>query len=177
MSGTTDTNWRSFTAADNGKTITRYSWVNPINGKGYDDIYKASNVTDLKAEGLEIADGREDSIDCVRGARYAWFDCLVHGSITIKGAIEGWRLEHCVIAGTIEVGQYDDYWKPGRAPTKGGWIINCRSPDGKPLRLKLWDADMPVVCDSNVQITRVPKWIWLPYFMYRYLTNPKANRS
>jgi hypothetical protein len=38
----------------------------------------------------------------------------------------------------------------------------------------VWDAEMPVVQNTNVKITKIPKWVWLPYFLFRRLTNPKA---
>jgi len=40
--------------------------------------------------------------------------------------------------------------------------------------VKLWDAEMPRIENTSVKITRIPKWVWLPYFIFRRLTNPKA---
>jgi hypothetical protein len=121
-----------------------------------------------------IPSSREDSIDCVRGNAYSFKSCAIEGSVTVKGAIDGLRLYNCVISGTVELGQYDNYWTKGRAPTRNVSLINCCSPDGEPIRVKLWDAEMPVVQNTNVKIVKIPKWIWLPYFLFRRLTNPKA---
>jgi hypothetical protein len=175
MSGTKDVNWRSYVGPqDNGRTITSEDWQAPSNPKEYDDLFKCSNVDGLTARGLTIPASREDSIDCVRGNGYSFQSCTIEGSVTIKGAIDGVKIYNCVISGTVELGQYDNYWKFGRAPTKGALLHSCCSPDDKPIRVKVWDADMPYVVSTNVKITRIPKWIWLPYFLFRRLTNPKA---
>ena len=175
MAGTSDTNWRSYVGPqDNGKLVTSEDWQAPSNPKEYDDLFKCSNVNGLVARGLTIPASREDSIDCVRGSNYLIQSCTIQGSTTVKGAIEGFELNNCVISGTVELGQYDNYWTRGRAPTRNVSLINCCSPDGEPIRVKLWDAEMPFVQNTNVAFTKIPKFIWLPYFLFRRLTNPKA---
>jgi hypothetical protein len=175
MAGTSDTNWRSFVGPqDNGKVVTSEDWQAPSDPKQWDDLFKCSNVSNLTAIGLTIPSSREDSIDCVRGSGYSFKSCAIQGSVTVKGAIDGLRLYNCVISGTVELGQYDNYWTKGRAPTRNVSLLNCCSPDGKPIRVKLWDADAPLVQNTNVAYTKIPKWIWLPYFIFRRLTNPKA---
>jgi hypothetical protein len=175
MSGTKDVNWRSYVGpADNGKVVTSEDWKAPSDPKQWDDLFKCSNVDNLTAIGLTIPASREDSIDCVRGSGYSFKSCVIQGSVTVKGAIDGLKLYNCVISGTVELGQYDNYWTKGRAPTRNVSLLNCCSPDGEPIRVKLWDADAPLVQNTNVKITKIPKWIWLPYFLFRRLTNPKA---
>ena len=175
MAGTSDTNWRSYVGpADNGKLVTSEDWQAPNNPREWDDLFKCSNVSNLTATGLVIPASREDSIDCVRGNAYSFQSCVIEGSVTVKGAIDGLKLYNCVVSGTVELGQYDNYWSKGRAPTRNVSLLNCCSPDGEPIRVKLWDAEMPLVQNTNVKITKIPKWIWLPYFIFRSLTNPKA---
>jgi hypothetical protein len=175
MSGTSDVNWKSYVGPqDNERRITSEDWQAPSNPRDYDDLFKCSNVNGLVARGLTIPASREDSIDCVRGSFYSFQACTIEGSVTAKGAIDGLVLCNCVVSGTIELGQYDNYWVKGRAPTQNVYLINCCSPDGSPIRVKLWDAKTPHIIGTNVQITRIPKWIWLPYFIFRRLTNPKA---
>ena len=174
MSGTSDTNWRSYGPIDDGTTVDGASWQAPLNPLDYDDLVKASNCTGLVISGLTIPASREDSIDCVRGNGYTVQNCTVGGSITVKGAINGFTLYGSCVSGTIELGQYDNYWKPGRAPTQNVSILDTTSPDGSPIRVKVWDAEVPFVQNSNVKITKIPKWIWWPYFFFRRLTNPKA---
>jgi hypothetical protein len=175
MSGTADTNWRSYGGPqDNGLTVDAGEWQAPLDPENYDDLVKCSNCTGLTISGLTIPASREDSIDCVRGSNYTVQNCTVHGSVTIKGAINGLTLYGSVVSGTIELGQYDNYWEPGRAPTQNVSILDCTSPDGSPIRVKLWDAEMPFIESTNVKVTKIPKWVWLPYFLFRRLTNPKA---
>ena len=175
MAGTSDTNWRSYVGpADNGRTVTSEDWQPPSDPKKWDDLFKCSNLSNLTATGLVIPASREDSIDCVRGNAYSFQSCVIEGSVTVKGSIDGLKLYNCVISGTVELGQYDNYWTKGRAPTRNVSLLNCCSPDGEPIRVKLWDAEMPVVQNTNVKVTKIPKWIWLPYFLFRRLTNPKA---
>ena len=175
MDGTSDVNWRSFVGPqDNGKLVTSEDWQAPSNPREWDDLFKCSNVSNLTARGLTIPASREDSIDCVRGSNYQIQSCTIQGSVTIKGAIEGFELNNCVISGTVELGQYDNYWVKGRAPTRNVRLVNCCSPDGSPVRIKIWDAELSLIEGTSVQVTRIPKWIWLPYFIFRRLTNPKA---
>jgi hypothetical protein len=175
VSGTSDVNWRSYVGPqDNGKLITSEDWQAPVNPRDYDDLFKCSNVDGLTVRGLTIPASREDSVDCVRGNAYSFQSCTFQGSITVKGGIDGYELVNCVISGTVEYGQYDNYWKWGRKPTRSLPMTACCSPDGSPVRVKLWDAEMPRIEGTNVKITRIPKWIWLPYFIFRRLTNPKA---
>ena len=175
MAGTSDTNWRSYVGPqDNGKLVTSEDWQAPSNPKEYDDLFKCSNVEGLTARGLTIPASREDSIDCVRGSNYLIRSCTIQGSVTVKGAIDRFELNNCVISGTVELGQYDNYWTRGRAPTRNVRLVNCYSPDGSPIRVKLWDAEMPFVQNTNVAFTKIPKFIWLPYFLFRRLTNPKS---
>ena len=174
MSGTADVNWRSYGPIDDGTTVDAASWQAPLDPENWDDLVKCSNVDGLTARGLTIPASREDSIDCVRGSNYLIESCTIQGSVTVKGAIEGFELNNCVISGTVELGQYDNYWFKGRAPTRYVRLVNCCSPDGSPIRVKLWDAEIALIAGTSVQVTRIPKWIWLPYFLFRRLTNPKA---
>ena len=174
MSGTTDVNWRSYGPVDDGTTVDAANWQAPLDPENWDDLVKCSNCTGLTISGLTIPASREDSIDCVRGSNYLIQSCTIRGSVTVKGAIEGFELNNCVISGTVELGQYDNYWFKGRAPTRYVRLVNCCSPDGSPIRVKLWDAEIALIAGTSVKITRIPKWIWWPYFLFRRLTNPKA---
>ena len=174
MSGTADVNWRSYGPLDDETTVDAANWQAPLDPENWDDLVKCSNCTGLVISGLTIPASREDSIDCVRGGNYTVQNCEVGGSVTVKGAINGFTLYGSVISGTIELGQYDNYWAPGRAPTQNVSILDCTSPDGSPIRVKVWDADVPFCQNSNVKIIKIPKWVWWPYFLFRRLTNPKA---
>jgi len=170
-----DRNWRSYVGPkDNGRIIRSDEWDNPPDPKNWDDLFKCSNVHALTAYGLTIPAAREDSFDAVRGSSYEIYNCSFAGNVTIKGAIDGARFKSCAIGGMMELGQYDNYWKPGRAPTSGVEIINCISFSDKPITVRCWDAKAPTITNSRVKLQRVPWIIWFPYFLFRRLTNPRA---
>lgn len=173
MSGTTDTNWLSW-VGERGLTIGRDTPL-PIQPLQFDDILKFSHCDDMTIQDFTGEGGREDFIDAVRGSNYTIRRCRIRpnsNGITIKGSIDGWNVEDTVIApfGTqqIDVGQFDNYWRPGRAPTRNGFITRCSTGTQALMRVRLWDATVPVVRDSNVQIIRIPKAIWFPYFVTQF---------
>lgn len=174
MSGTTDNNWRSY-YGDNPDTS---GFTNPENPKDYDDIMKFSNCTNVTVGGTTVSAGRENCVDAVRGSNYLFTDCILAdgagvSTVTLKGSIDGWQFNNCVIGHgketDIEVGQFDNYWYVGRAPTRNGTIENCVSNDGSPIKITCWDADKPTIVNSNVKIVKVPWIIWFPYFCFRYV--------
>jgi hypothetical protein len=156
-----DTNWQSY-YGDNPDTS---GFVNPPNPQDYDDIMKFSDCTNAVINGRYVVAGRENCVDAVRGANYEWRACsLASGAgvsaVTIKGAIDGWRFIGCTIGRgkqtDIELGQFDNYWTPGRKPTRNGLIKACVSEDGSPIRVTCWNADKPEVVGSNVKIRPNP---------------------
>lgn len=174
-----DTNWQSY-YGDNPDTS---GFVNPPNPQDFDDIMKFSDCTNVVVTGKEIAAGSENCVDAVRGSNYRWNACSFASgagvaTFTIKGAIDAWEIASSLIGRgkqtEIELGQFDNYWKPGRKPTRGGVISNCRTTDGRPIRVTCWDAKPPRVFGCDVEIRRVPWIIWFPYFLLRFLTIRKG---
>jgi hypothetical protein len=39
--------------------------------------------------------------------------------------------------------------------------------DDSPVKIRVWDADLPTIVNSNVKITKVPKIVWIWYFVVR----------
>ena len=174
-----DTNWQSY-YGDNPDTS---GFVNPPNPQDFDDIMKFSDCTNAVIDGRYVAAGRENCVDAVRGSNYLWDKCTLDdgagvSTFTIKGSIDGWKIRDSIIGHgkqtDIELGQFDDYWKPGRAPTRNGLIENCESSDFSSIRVTCWNADKPRIEGSNVKIRRVPWIVWFPYFCFRYLTIRKG---
>ena len=174
-----DTNWQSY-YGDNPDTT---GFVNPPNPKDFDDIMKFSDCTHVCVSDRYIRAGSENCIDAVRGSNYVFRNCDTEdgagvSTFTIKGAIEGWSIKRTMIGRArkteIEVGQFDNYWKPGRKPTRRGLIELCERTDGEAIRVTCWDAEPPTVVNSNVKIRRVPWIIWFPYFYLRFLTIRKG---
>jgi hypothetical protein len=164
----TDINYRSFVGETN-RTIGPSDWQNPPDPSQYSDLFKCSHCENFGAEGIDIAgESREDSVDCVRGKNYAFRRCIIRGSTTIKSEIDGWLYEDCEVHAQIEVGQFDNYWTPGAQPTRNGVIRRTYHPGGK-VKVLLWNAEVPTVESSDVQITKIPWVIWFHYFCWRYV--------
>jgi hypothetical protein len=173
MSGLNDTNWKgnvvNVSNANNGPDV----WIAPKPSEipGLSDIWKASNVENLTSHDLDIpSSDEEDSVDAVRGSNYKWLSCIIRGSVTLKGAIKTFLFQNCTINGTMELGQFDNYWYWGRPPTTGGKIDNCFSQNGTgEIKCILWDADEPEVVNSRVTFVKRSKFIWIPYFISQYI--------
>jgi hypothetical protein len=174
MSSTQDTNWRSYT----GINPDTSGFTNPPDPHNYDDILKFSDCTNALVENKTISSGKENCVDAVRGSNYQWVNCQLESgagisSVTIKGAIDGWKFIQCKIGKgkqtDIELGQFDNYWYIGRTPTKNGLIKDCQSLDGSKIRVTCWNSDCPIIENSQVSIIKVPWIIWFPYFCFRYI--------
>lgn len=176
MSSTKDTNYESH-VGEKGQAYIGLGWAPPINPLSYDDIKKFSQCEDCSLNGFHIPGGREDCVDAVRGKNFTISDCVLEPqgkrAVTLKGSLDGWTIRKTTVRpgkeGDIEVGQFDNYWTPGRKPTRNGYLYAVGSGSERPVRVVLWDADKPRVEESNVKITKVPWVIWFPYFLGRYL--------
>lgn len=170
-----DKNFESH-ATENGTAITdRMIPGKEINALDYSDILKFSNCQNIVVENCVIEGGKEDCVDAVRGSNYTFRNCNLspyHNGITLKGSIDGVKIDNVIFDGhgkdcDIDIGQFDNYWWIGRAPTRNILIKNVRAAGGAPVIVRLWDAETPVIENSNVKIIRVPKIIWWPYFVFR----------
>lgn len=168
MSSTNDINYKSY-VNEQGLEIAEFT--GPADPLNYSDILKFSNCVNVSVSGIVIPGGREDAIDAVRGSNYTFEKCFVNGSITIKGAIDTVYIKSCMINSkkkySIELGQFDNYWTAGRGPTKNITIENTESLDGSEVVVYLWDTEEPHIINSNVKIVKIPKIVWLPYFLFR----------
>jgi hypothetical protein len=145
------------------------------NPKAYSDILKFSDCTTTVVSNCTIFCGKENASDAVRGEGYLFqnIDFVTtspsFGALTIKGAINGWTLDNCRFNGVgdkydVEVGAFDNYWYPGRPPTRNGTIKDCICPF-----VILWDAEEPAVIGSDAKVRKISKIIWFPYFLFRYV--------
>lgn len=170
-----DKNYESHVQEDGTLIENRIIPAEGTNPAEYSDILKFSNCTNITVSNCEIYGGKEDAIDAVRGEHYTVKNTTlhpVHNGVTVKGSIDGFTIENITFEThgkdcDIELGQFDNYWWIGRAPTRNVVIKNVQSADGKPVIVKLWDATKPIVENSNVKLIKIPKFIWFIYFVIR----------
>jgi hypothetical protein len=177
MSSTfTDKNFHSIYEQD-GYTDVEPETLNPV---GIDDTLKVGKSSDVTIANKTVMNSGEDCVDLVR-VHNSWFLHLTlwpfgRCGITVKGAstdidFAALKFERHGRECDIEIGQFDNYWYPGRSPTVGVDAYGPGMVDGTPVRVRLWDAEVNecnFLFDSGVEIDRVPKWIWYPYFLFRY---------
>jgi len=168
-----DKNLESYASKDG--TVVSNRVIAPDDWTQISDTLKFSNCTNITVDGCTIEGGKEDCIDAVRGSDYIFNNLTLaprKNGITIKGSVDNYLIEDVtfISSGTncdMEFGQYDNYWYIGRKPTRNGRIALTKSVSGKQLVLKLWDAEVPVITDSNIKVVKIPKIIWWPYFVFR----------
>ena len=170
-----DKNYESH-ALENGRVIENKTYPETgVNAGDYSDILKFSSCVGMTVDNCEIFGGKEDCIDAVRGELYTFKNTTlhpVHNGITLKGSIDTVVIENIKFEThgkdcDIDLGQYDNYWYIGRPPTRNIQITGSSAADGKPIIVRVWDAEVPKVTNSNVKIIKVPKFIWWPYFVFR----------
>lgn len=170
-----DKNFESHAVEDGTLVENRVIPEPGTNALDYSDVLKFSNCKNITVDRCTIFGGKEDCIDAVRGSNYVIKNSNLspfHNGITLKGSIDGVRIENVIFDGhgkdcDIDIGQFDNYWWIGRPATRNVQISNVKSADGKPVIVRLWDADAPAIVNSDVKIIRVPKFIWWPYFVFR----------
>lgn len=176
MSGTNDKSYDA-QGMTKGETLCGQFWTPPLDPAKYDDILKRSLCEGFTVTDAFIPGGRENAVDFVRGKSYRILKCVLgiagYGAATIKGSIDGWTVEESVVKNGrkfgLEIGQFDNYWYPGRKPTRGGKIIRSSTGGADPIKVVLWDAERPEVIDSKVKVVKYPWLVWFPYFCIRAL--------
>ncbi len=153
-----DVNYKSY-VNETGLFID--SWQNPETVSAYDDVMKFSNCTNVTVSGVLVLGGTDLSL------------VPLYNGVTIKGSIENATFKNVSFETTgkdysIELGQFDNYWTPGRPPTRGVKIENVHSVSGAKVTVRVWDAEMPTIINSpSVVVKKIPKFIWYPYFLFR----------
>lgn len=168
-----DKNLESHAGEDGTVISNRY--IVPDDWTTISDVLKFSNCTNIVVESCTIEGGKEDCIDAVRGSNYIFKNIILFpnkNGITLKGSIDGYTIDGVAFTSSgsdcdMEFGQYDNYWYIGRPPTRNGKIQFVENENGKQVVLKLWDAEVPTIIDSNIKVIKIPKIIWWPYFVFR----------
>lgn len=137
------------------------------------DTLKVSNASNVEVSNKTIRNWSEDCLDLVRVTNGYFFGLVLfprgRNGITIKGAsswvIVRFRLVERGRSCDVEIGAFDNYWYPGRPPTRQ--IGLYPDPNGYAPVVRLWDATNVTVLGPH-RLMRVPKYVWFPYFLFRY---------
>lgn len=173
--GFVDKNFRSYTESDVFDIIAELLDAGPE----FNDTLKCSdNARGLRVSNKTIVNRNEDCVDLCRVFDGTFRNLTLRpkgdNGITIKGASAGnyfpeLRIESHGKRCDIEFGQFDNYWYPGRPATRSNVIEIVEVTDSRPVHVIFWDAeDNEVSSPTRLTYTRVPKWVWFPYFLFRY---------
>lgn len=152
---------------------------NPENPLDYSDILKFSICKNVLIKDCLVVGGKEDCIDIVRGEGYTIQDVNLYAcgknAITFKGAAIGLNISNLIVErhgseSDVELGQHSIYDSPlGKDKTKNIQLRNVTSIDGKPVIVKVWNAEKPIVTGGNVKVKVVPWPIVKIYFLFRWI--------
>lgn len=143
------------------------------------DVLKISKCENVLIENCRIFGGAEDCIDQVQGRGVIIRSCRLipqgKNGITMKGAIDGVELNDLLFEThgkecDVEFGQHTIYSSAlGRDVTKNIRLINVRSLNGQPVKVKIWNATKPMVVGGNVEVVKIPTIIVKAYFLWRWV--------
>lgn len=179
-----DANFRSY--ADETDLVLEWLSIAPqMEGKDaadFDDLLKFSRVQRARVSRCLIRGNgrqRENAIDLNRGCEDIVIeDCRIEAgrqnAITIKGGCQRVSLRRLAIerAGghcDIELGNWSDQ-SPAR--TIGVTLEDVRRADGKPVRVRVGNADWPMIRGGNVRIQ-----YFQSYVLKAYLWAKRASRT
>lgn len=165
-----DNNLRSFVGPqDDGVHLTDIQ----LDGTGYDDALKCSNLRNALFARLAIIGGKEDCCDVNRGANLKFKHCQLipigRFACTLKGGASNLTFEDIVLSrhGTetdFDFGGWSDQAQSFGARTTGVTLRRVRMDDGSPIRIRVLNAERPTIEDCGpVKLTVVPRvavWFW-----------------
>lgn len=145
-----------------------------IDGSGYSETLKLSNVNNCKIEKTTLHGGIEDCVDIVRGNDHLFEDCDFYcdnsyQAFTIKGGAHNITIRNCRFHGSpskgyIVLGQYSDYDFCKTIPVSNMLIENCTFENPDVNQVVSWNAKD---IDADFEVYRIPIIIRLAYFTFR----------
>lgn len=156
----------------------------PVVPSAYSDTIKASEKNGVVITDCFVVGGSEDAIDLVRGEDFSVVETTIaptgKNGITLK-QVDGFLFDGLLFTARgrdqeIELGQFCIYDKfPFLNRTKGGVLSNVRGWDNKPVRVRLWNADVPKLTACNVEIIKEPAVKVFLYFCLRRVQTIAQN--
>ena len=149
-----------------------------VNGTGYSEALKFSNLNNVIISNFDLIGGSEDAIDVVRGSDYTFKNGSIkcdhsNQGMTIKGGAENITIQNIDFTGKpkfafIVLGQYSDYDFCRDLPTKNIFISNCKFPLNNRPSLITWNVkNIKTENNKNFSCITVPKFLFWIYFSFR----------
>jgi len=170
-----DKNYRSY--ADTEDVVIIGESISPPD-ESYSDTLKLSHVNRAAIYDTTIFGSQEDAIDIMRYSQLIHLkNCRLYGAgkyvVTIKGGCDLVALENVIIEQhgktvDIDLGNFTPITK---ARTTNVVLRNVTSSDGKPVRVRVLNADKPTVEGGNVKVIVYPKWVVKLVFMFLKIFN------
>lgn len=164
-----DVNYRSI--ADVQDVLIENERISPIFADDFDDVLKLSNARNITVRNCVVLGGREDAVDMNRHCQNVLIeDCLVGAgkqyAFTIKGGCSRITLRNVIITprgGSIDIdlGNWSDQSKE---PTRLVHLHNVTRVDGKPVRVRVGNADKPTISGGNVEVLGAESF-WLRVYL------------
>lgn len=148
-----------------------------VNGYGYAEAVKGSNLEDVTFRNFSIVGGYEDCVDVVRGRNYVFCEGDMYAGeartfVTIKGGVQGIWLEDIVFHGKtkypwdISLGDHTIYndAEPNLDIVRKVVLNRVKRVDGAPVRVLCMASQVPVKLNGKYRVYVVPRFIWRTWF-------------
>ena len=150
-----------------------------LDGTGFSETIKGSNLTNSGASEFNIVAGNEDGIDCVRGSGYEFSNGVIKSGprtrtfITAKGGIDGLVLKDIILHGKtrwwrdIGLGDHTIYNKGKLMGMKNVVIDNVTRADGKRVNVFVLDCKKPNCINGRYRVIRLPRFLVKIFMMIK----------
>lgn len=148
-----------------------------VNGIGYAEAVKCSNLKDVTFRKFSIVGGYEDCLDVVRGRNYVFCEGDMYAGeartfVTVKGGVHGFWLEDVVFHGKtkypweISLGDHTIYndADPDLNIVRKVVLNRVRRVDGAFVRVLCMASNRPICLNGKYRVYVVPRWIWRTWF-------------
>lgn len=150
-----------------------------LDGSGFSETIKGSNLTGSGVDGFNIIAGNEDGIDCVRGSDYKFSGGVIKSGpktrtfITAKGGINGLLLKDIVLCGKttwwrdIGLGDHTIYNKGKMMGMRNVTIDNVTRADGGKVNVLVLDCKKPNCINGRYRVIRLPRFLVKIFMMIK----------
>lgn len=158
-----------------------------IDGRGYAEGLKLSNLDNVFIADGHIIGGYEDCIDCVRGSNYLFENLTLEAGdartfVTAKGGLSYISFKNITLKGKTKwpwdfsFGDHTIYYNQGdKSWTKNIVLDDVRREDSKKVTILCLLSDRPRVKNGDYRVIMVPKWIVKSLFFVNKIISKIKN--